>query len=163
MQISDAEYVHSFTVGEHSAPVASAELRMWASLGKKKKKRTTVCRQGYKSRKAPTTLPRVISQCFSDISQCSRTIGPVLKRIAGAQSYWEKPETFVQYLTQMFHPNQDIKQGDALCRFSWSKDMRRVLRSWRVQTVDASSDGLELWIILPLQEKPETVNGKYRG
>lgn len=161
MQIGDAEYVHSFTVGEHSAPVASAELRMWASLGKKKKK--TVCRQGYKNRKAPTTFSWVISQCFSDISQCSRTIGPVLKPVAGAQSYWEKPETFVQYLTQMFHPNQDIKQGDALCRFSLSKDMRRVLRSWRVQTVNASSDRLKLWIILPLQEKSETVNGKYPG
>lgn len=63
----------------------------------------------------------------------------------------------------MSRPAQDIKQGDALCRFSWSKDIRTVLRSQRAQTVAASNDGLELWIILPLQEKSETVNGEYPG
>lgn len=63
MQISDAEYVHSFTGGDNSAPVASAELRMWASLGKKK----TVCRQGYKSRKALTTSMKPFFELFPNV------------------------------------------------------------------------------------------------
>lgn len=37
--------------------------------------------------------------------------------MAGAHSSRDKPETFMQYLTQMFNPPQHIKQAHALCVF----------------------------------------------
>lgn len=68
MQISDAKYVHSSTVADNSAPVAAAELRMWASLGrKKKKKKKRVCMQGYKGREAPLIPMKPYLELFSNV------------------------------------------------------------------------------------------------